>query len=200
MTDAASPTPLCREVGLGGHGAHQELQSSIQRLQELINSLKLTSSTTLPKDKFHDLAKRQGHTYGEVVMQQDKPVRKYRTTYGVQRNEMLRQIRHRIDKLEAAQTQPEMLSLQHLSSLETALQPQLHLLGYKWATTLFEFNIADGEPLAAMDEHTRTWLQDRSARASSEVTGSSRSHLTCRPFRNKQADVSIVKTGMAPSL
>ena len=178
---------------------HQELQSSIQRLQDLLSSLKLGD------DKFHDLAKRQGHTYGEVVMQQGKPGRKYKTTYGVQRNEMLRQICHRIDKLEAAQTQPEMLSLQHLSSMETSLQPQLHLLGYTWATTVFEFNIADGEPLAAMDELTHTWLQDGSASASRDVTGSRWSHLKSSDaampaFWSKQADVSIVKTGIARSL
>ncbi|CAE7210068.1 secA [Symbiodinium sp. CCMP2592] len=148
------------QVGLGGHDAHQELQSSVCRLEHLASSLKLGD------DKFHDLARRQGHAYPSVVLQQHKRVRKYETKYGVQRNEMLRQIRHRIRKLEQAQSQPEMLSLQHLSSLETSLQSRLYLLGYTWATTVFEFNIADGEPLAAMDEDTHTWLQDRSVSAS----------------------------------
>ena len=48
------------------------------------------------KDKFMKLAQDQGHHYPGKVVQDQVQVRQYETKYGVQRQEMLKQIDHRI--------------------------------------------------------------------------------------------------------
>ena len=136
--------------------AAQALQLCIDTLSELEKSLKLN------EDKFTSLARKQDHVYPNVVVQGGREVREQKTRYGVQRDEMLRQIRHRIHQLKKAKKQPSALSLQHLSSVEASLAPHLHIIGYKWATAVFEFSIKGGPALSPIEENSdaKEWLQD----------------------------------------
>ena len=143
---------------LGQPGVEGALQSSIDRLKELEQSFKLGD------DKFKQLADKQDHEFPKPVLQTNVEVRASKSQYGVQRDEKLRQIQHRMRQLQAAKSLPG-LRLRHFSSLEMSVAPHLHLLGYDWAKAVFEWNV--GDMLDPMCEPLQSWLADLRAVAKS---------------------------------
>ena len=137
--------------------ATDALSSAVARLETLKKTLKLSNDKIV--DKMKDLATRRGHSYPEKVKQDGKIVRESETKYGLQRNEMLRQIEHRIAQIQKVQGNPTEMRLQHLSSVEDSIAPHLHLVGRSWANAVFEYNVCVGPPLAPMCEKMEKWLK-----------------------------------------
>lgn len=154
MTRAQSPA----QAQLERPGkALEALSSAVARLEALKKTLKLSNDQLV--DKMQELARRQGHSYPEKVKQDGKIVRESETKYGLQRNEMLRQIDHRIAQIQKVRGNPTDMHLQHLSSVEDSIAPHLHLLGHDWANVVFEYHVGVGPPLAPICKKMEKWLK-----------------------------------------